>query len=60
MTTGFGTFIEFAELFAVVFLNAEASVGGYINNALDLVVNFIGAAIASLFVIRYHTKKLQE
>ena len=57
MTAGFGTMIEFIELFAVLFFNAEKAVGGYFNNAVDLIVNFIGASIASLLVVYYHRKK---
>ena len=57
MTAGFGTMIEFVELFAVLFFNAEKAVGDYFNNAVDLIINFIGASIASLLVVYYHRKK---
>ena len=57
MTMGFGTLIEFVELFAVIFLGASKGVGGYMNNAIDLVVNFVGAICAALVVVYYHKNK---
>ena len=57
MTAGFGTMIEFIELFAVLFFDAEKAVGGYFNNVVDLLVNFIGASTASLLVVYCHRKK---
>ena len=57
MTAGFGTMIEFAELVAVLFFDAEKAVGGYLNNAIDLIVNFVGASVASLIVVYYYNTK---
>ncbi|MBU4331821.1 hypothetical protein L6279_04325 [Candidatus Parcubacteria bacterium] len=57
MTAGVGTLIEFIELSAVVFLGAEKGVGGYMNNAIDLFVNFIGAVTAALIAVYYHKNK---
>ena len=43
-----GAINEIIEFITVIFFNAGDAVGGYINNALDLVFNFIGAIIAVL------------
>jgi len=56
---GVGSLIEIVELLAVVFINASEKVGGYMNNALDIVFNLIGALIACFFLM-YHHKKSQE
>jgi len=61
MTAGVGTLIEMVELIAVVLLGASAGVGGYMNNAIDLVSNLVGAVVGSLIITRYHhVKKFKE
>lgn len=47
---GLGAFNEIVELVAVVFFNAAKGVGDYMNNALDLVFNFVGSIIAYLTI----------
>jgi hypothetical protein len=54
MSVGFGALTEIIELMAVVFFNAAEGVGGYFNNALDLVVNLFGAVAGSVVVIYLH------
>jgi uncharacterized membrane protein YjdF len=44
-----GGFNEIIEFGMVVFADAGAAVGGYYNNALDLVFNLIGAILGVLF-----------
>lgn len=44
---GVGAANEIIEFGMVIFANAAAAVGGYYNNALDLVFNFIGALIGA-------------
>ncbi len=56
---GFGAFNEIIELLAVLLFDATQQVGGYLNNALDLVFNLIGSIIACFFIIDYH-KKIRE
>jgi putative membrane protein len=46
---GIGALNEIIEFGMVIFADAAAAVGGYYNNALDLVFNLIGAVIGSLF-----------
>ena len=46
---GLGTINEIVEFIAVVVF-PETGVGGYVNTALDLVANMIGAIIAALFL----------
>ena len=53
---GFGAFYEIVELFGVVFFGGGKGVGTYINNAVDLVYNTIGAIIASMIIFRYNKK----
>lgn len=48
---GFGALNEVVEFLTTV-VTPKTGVGGYINNALDLVFNLVGALIA-LFIIRY-------
>ncbi len=60
MTLGIGVFNEIIELIAVVFLGAAERVGGYFNNALDLVFNLIGTIIASIVIIYYHKKGIKK
>ena len=57
MAMGFGTIVEMIELFAVVFLNAAEGVGGYMNNAIDLLVNGLGALTGAIIITHYHYKK---
>jgi len=57
MTAGAGTLIELIELIAVIFFNAGVGVGDYMNNAIDLLVNFLGALAGSLIVVLYRNKK---
>lgn len=58
MTAGVGTLIEMVELIGVLFFNAAAGVGGYMNNAIDLAVNLLGGIVGSLVVTSYHNKKI--
>ncbi len=53
---GIGATYEIFELIAVAFFGGEKGVGDYINNALDLVFNLIGGAIASIIII-YRKKR---
>ena len=53
---GIGAFNEVIELGAVAFLNAAEQVGDYMNNALDLVFNLLGSAIACIFITKYHNR----
>jgi len=48
IASGIGAYNEILELIAVVFFDAGKAVGDYMNNALDLVHNLIGATIASV------------
>ncbi|MFH1174387.1 MAG: DUF2238 domain-containing protein [archaeon] len=43
--SGIGAINEIGELITVIYFNAAAQVGNYLNNALDLVFNLIGAII---------------
>ncbi len=49
--TGAGALNEIIEFIATV-ISPESGVGGYINNALDLVFNLIGALIAILIIAK--------
>ena len=42
---------KMAEFIAVVFLDAGARAGDYMNNALDLVFNFCGTLVASIMLV---------
>jgi len=57
IASGIGAFHEILELLAVVFLGAAEQIGDYINNAVDLLFNFFGAVLASIYIIYYHIKK---
>ena len=46
---GWGALVEIGELFMVVFVT-ETGVGGYFNNAIDLVFNALGAICAVIFL----------
>lgn len=50
ITMGAGAFVEIMEFHSVIFLNRAKEVGDYFNNALDLVYNLIGAALACIFI----------
>lgn len=54
LALGIGAFYEIFELIAVLFLNAAEGVGGYLNNAFDLVFNTLGALTGTLIM---HKKK---
>lgn len=54
---GFGVINEILELFAVVCFDASNQVGDYMNNALDLLFNLIGAAIAAFYIRTYLIQK---
>jgi len=54
---GIGVINEIFEFGAVVFLDAQETVGDYFNNALDLVFNLIGSIIACFFIFPYHRKR---
>jgi hypothetical protein len=49
---GCGAINEIVELIATLTV-PESGVGGYFNNAVDLVANAAGAALASLLAVRY-------
>ena len=53
---GAGALNEVIELGAVLFVGAAEGVGDYMNNALDMFFNLIGASIASIFILGYHKK----
>ena len=52
MVMGFIALWEVVGLFGVLFLNQAENVGGYLNNALDLLSAFIGAIIMSAILIK--------
>ncbi|HEX5774992.1 MAG TPA: DUF2238 domain-containing protein [Candidatus Paceibacterota bacterium] len=52
---GCGALNEIVELVATL-LSPESGVGGYFNNAIDLVANAGGAALAALLAVRYWKK----
>ena len=53
MSMGVGTVVEMAEFSAVVVFEATQQVGGYYNNALDLVFNSLGAMLAMVVIYFY-------
>lgn len=53
---GLGAFHEIIELFGVLFFNAADKIGDYLNNALDLLYNFLGGIFA-IIVIKLIDKK---
>jgi hypothetical protein len=57
ITLGIGAFHEILELGAVVFFDVSERVGDYMNNALDLLFNLIGAIVACIFLIIYHKRE---
>lgn len=46
-----GAINEIVEFSTVVLFDAGEAVGGYYNNAIDLIFNFIGAIIAALVIV---------
>jgi len=54
MGLGFGALYEILEFFTTVFIENHG-VGGYVNNSLDLVFDFLGALIAVCMI--FHSKK---
>ncbi|MBT3940429.1 DUF2238 domain-containing protein [Candidatus Woesearchaeota archaeon] len=54
LTFGLGAVNEILEFIAVVYFNAGAGVGGYVNTLKDLIFNAIGALIGVIVAIRYH------
>src|SRR3989344_5858404 len=57
ISLGIHSINEILEFMAVVFLGASNAVGGYYNNSLDLVFNFLGAFFGGLIILYYYTKK---
>ena len=57
ITLGIGAVVEMVEFSGVVFLDTPG-VGGYFNNALDLVYNTVGAIVGFFFVHPYHKKQV--
>lgn len=55
---GIGGVNELIELFAVVFMDASAGVGDYMNNALDNFYNFIGALVALVIIHNFRKKEI--
>lgn len=55
VSLGLGAVNEIIEFF-VVATGIQAGVGSYVNNALDLVYNAIGAILATIIIVRYHEK----
>lgn len=53
MALGMGSLVEIAELGAVFLFGVTERVGGYYNNALDLLFNFFGAIFASILIYYY-------
>ncbi|MBU0957333.1 MAG: hypothetical protein KKF56_00835 [Nanoarchaeota archaeon] len=57
MAMGFGTLIELVELIGVIWLDAGAGVGDYMNNAIDLFYNALGAIVGAGIITYYHNRK---
>lgn len=59
---GMGVINEILELIAVVLFNAADSVGDYMNNALDMIFNLLGATLATtyLFVLNKRKRKTPD
>ena len=47
---GFGALFEVSELLGILLLNNQG-VGDYFNNAMDLLVNFIGSVVAGIYIL---------
>ncbi|MBU0962287.1 MAG: DUF2238 domain-containing protein [Nanoarchaeota archaeon] len=56
IVSGVGAFNEILELVGVIFFNAAKDVGGYMNNAFDLVFNLLGVLAASIYLVYYYKK----
>ncbi|NUM25645.1 MAG: hypothetical protein HUU49_03425 [Candidatus Buchananbacteria bacterium] len=54
MAIGLGTINELVELFAVLLFDVSEKVGGYFNNALDLLFNTLGATAATVVIYYYN------
>jgi uncharacterized membrane protein YjdF len=50
MASGIGALNEILELGAVIMFNASMQVGDYMNNAFDLLYNFLGALLACIYL----------
>ena len=59
ISVGVGAFNEIIELIAVIFFGAAEQIGDYMNNALDILYNFIGAILATIFIF-WHEKKYKQ
>ena len=57
MSIGIGALNELVEFFAVIFLGASEQVGGYANNALDLLFNTVGAIMACIVIYGYRHRQ---
>jgi hypothetical protein len=53
MAIGAGVINELVEFFAVIYLGAAEQVGGYFNNALDLIFNTLGSILATAVIYWY-------
>ena len=51
---GLGVFVEIGELISVILFNAGQTVGDYLNNALDLVFNFLGSLAGAAYLFLWH------
>jgi len=56
MSIGLGTVNELVEFFAVLVFNVAEKVGGYFNNALDLLFNTLGATLATVVIYFYRER----
>jgi uncharacterized membrane protein YjdF len=54
---GIGAVNEILEFMAVILLGAQEGVGGYLNNAWDLVFNLLGSIIAVFLIFPYHSNR---
>lgn len=57
--TGLGALNEVIEFFATV-ITPETGVGGYVNTALDLVFNLIGATAVGVWILTKEAKSQKE
>ena len=54
MAIGLGTINELVEFFAVLLFDVTEEVGGYFNNALDLLFNTLGAIVGTVVIYFYN------
>lgn len=54
---GVGAFSEVIEFQAVVLFGATENVGGYFNNAIDLIYNFVASLLACFIILQYQGKQ---